>query len=388
MPTESSDGTDGLDDRLAERLRGVVDPELGADVVSLGMVTSARIDGDRAIVRVALTTVACPLRDRIERDVRTALAGLDGVAEVVVELAELDAVRKAALMDTARRLAQERAPTTTIAGTVPVLAIGSGKGGVGKSSVCANLAVALAQRGHVVGVLDADVGGFSLPRLLGITGQLEAREGRLVPRSLKVGAGELRVVSMGFLATEDQALLWRGLVLNRAVQQFIEDTDWTGIDYLLVDLPPGTSDVPMGIARALPQTGVLLVTTPPRAAQLVAARAGSFARRANLRVLGVVENMSAFVCEHGTSYPLFGSGGGQRLADELGCELLCSIPFDEALNADGDERLVARADRPAGDALRALAARITDELAPPPGAAGCTARLLDRVERSVGGPTP
>jgi ATP-binding protein involved in chromosome partitioning len=223
-----------------------------------------------------------------------------------------------------------------------------------------------------------------LPRLLGLKGPLEGKDGRLVPISKRVGDGELRVVSMGFLAEEDQALLWRGLVLNRAVQQFVEDTDWTGIDYLIIDLPPGTADIPMGIARTLPQTGVLLVTTPPLAAQVVAARAGNFARRANLRVLGVIENMSTFVCEHGTSYELFGAGGGQRLAEELGVELLASIPFDPVLNDEGDEgRLVARSDRPAGDVLRALARRVTTELAPPPGAQGCTARLLDRVEQAV-----
>jgi ATP-binding protein involved in chromosome partitioning len=265
-----------------------------------------------------------------------------------------------------------------------VLAVGSGKGGVGKSSVTANLAVALAALGHVVGVIDADVGGFSLPRLLGIHGPIEASGGQLVPRSKRFGAGELRVVSMGFLADEDQALMWRGLVLNKAVQQFVEDTDWSGIDYLLVDLPPGTSDVPMGLARTLPQTGLVLVTTPPLAAQLIAARAGDLARRANLRVLGVIENMSAFVCEHGTSYELFGAGGGERLAAQLGVELLASVPFDPELGAGGDEgHPVALTDRPAGAIFRDLAARVTTDLAPPPGAQGCTARLLDAVERAV-----
>ena len=190
-----------------------------------------------------------------------------------------------------------------------------------------------------------------------------------MPRSLRIGDGELRVVSMGFLAEEDQALLWRGLVLNKAVQQFIEDTDWSGIDYLLVDLPPGTSDVPMGLARTLPQTGLLLVTTPPLAAQLVAARAGDFARRANLRVLGVIENMSSFECEHGTRYELFGSGGGARLAEQLGVELLASIPFDATLGADADDggppvarrdrgrRGVPRARPPRDDRARATARR-------------------------------
>lgn len=371
---------------MIERLRGVVDPELGADVVTLGMVRSATVGDDgTAAVELALTIEGCPLRARLERDVRTALTGLEGVREVTVTMGVLDPEAKSTLMDTARRLAQDRAPTTSIAGTVPVLAVGSGKGGVGKSSITANLAVALADLGHVVGVIDADVGGFSLPRLLGMSGPLEARAGRLVPKALAVGAGELRVVSMGFLAEEDQALLWRGLILNKAVQQFIEDADWSGIDYLLVDLPPGTSDVPMGLARTLPQTGLLLVTTPPLAAQLIAARAGDLARRANLRLLGVIENMSSFVCEHGTSYELFGAGGGERLAAQLGVELLESVPFDPALGAEADEgRPVALTDRPAGTVLRDLARRVVDDLAPPPGAQGCTARLLDAIERAVG----
>ena len=377
-----------LDATVVERLRGVIDPELGADIVTLGMVTAASVDAaGTATVGVALTTVACPLRGRLERDVRSALTGLDGVQEVVVMMGVLDPDAKAALMDTARRVAQERAPQTSIPGTVPVIAVGSGKGGVGKSSVTANLAVALASLGRVVGVIDADVGGFSLPRLLGIHGPIEASGGRLVPRSKSFGEGELRVVSMGFLADEDQALMWRGLVLNKAVQQFVEDTDWSGIDYLLVDLPPGTSDVPMGLARTLPQTGLFLVTTPPLAAQLIAARAGDLARRANLRVLGVIENMSSFVCEHGTTYELFGSGGGERLAAQLGVELLASVPFDPALGAGADEgQPVALTDRPAGDIFRSLATRVTTDIAPPPGAQGCTARLLDAMERAADAP--
>jgi ATP-binding protein involved in chromosome partitioning len=373
-----------LDASVIERLRGVVDPELGADVVTLGMVRSATVADGTAAVELALTIEGCPLRARLERDVRTALTGLEGVREVTVTMGVLDPEAKATLMDTARRLAQDRAPTTSIAGTVPVLAVGSGKGGVGKSSVTANLAVALADLGRVVGVIDADVGGFSLPRLLGMSGPLEARGGRLVPKSLVVGTGELRVVSMGFLAEEDQALLWRGLILNKAVQQFIEDADWSGIDYLLVDLPPGTSDVPMGLARTLPQTGLLLVTTPPLAAQLVAARAGDLARRANLRLLGVIENMSSFECDHGSSYSLFGAGGGARLAAQLGVELLAAVPFDPVLGAEADEgRPVALTDRPAGAIFSALARRVVDDLAPPPGAQGCTARLLDAIERAV-----
>ena len=217
-------------------------------------------------------------------------------------------------------------------------------------------------------------------------GPLEARDGRLVPRSKPVGDGELRVVSMGFLAEEDQALLWRGLVLNKAVQQFIEDADWTGIDYLLVDLPPGTSDVPMGLARTLPQTGLLLVTTPPLAAQLVAARAGDLARRANLRVLGVIENMSSFVCEHGTSYELFGVGrrrAARRPARRRAARVDAVRPRARRGRRRGRAR-GARPTAPPAPVFRELARRVVDDLAPPPGAQGCTARLLDAIERAVG----
>ncbi len=208
-----------------------------------------------------------------------------------------------------------------------VLAIASGKGGVGKSSVTVNLAVALAARGLTVGVLDADIWGFSVPRLLGMEGGVEARQGKMVPLERRVGPGTLRVLSMGFLADEEQAIMWRGLVLNRAVQQFLQDAHWGDLDYLLIDLPPGTGDIQMGLARLLPRTELLVVTTPPVAAQKVAARAADMARRGYLRVAGVIENMSDFTCEHGTTYALFGSGGGERLAQGLGVPLVGSIPL-------------------------------------------------------------
>src|SRR6202023_1705665 len=198
--------------------------------------------------------------------------------------------------------------------TTRVLAIASGKGGVGKSSITVNLAVALARRGLTVGILDADIWGFSVPRLLGMEGGVEARQGKMVPLEKPVGRGVVRVLSMGFLADEEQAIMWRGLVLNRAVQQFLQDAHWGDIDYLLIDLPPGTGDVQMGLARLLPRTEMLVVTTPPLAAQKVAARAADMARKGYLRVAGVIENMSDFTCEHGTSYALFGSGGGARRA--------------------------------------------------------------------------
>ena len=322
-----TDDLEGPEAALRELLRGVIDPELGADIVELGMVTGLAVDAGRATVEVALTTAACPLRGQIEGDVRRAAAALEGIDEVEVAIGQLDPAAKAALMDRARRLAQEAAPQTSIPASTRILGISSGKGGVGKSSVTVNLAAALASSGLVVGVLDADIWGFSVPRMLGMEGPVEARDRKMVPLSKSVGDGQLRVLSMGFLAEEDSAIMWRGLLLSRAVQQFIEDADWGELDYLLIDLPPGTGDVQMGLARLLPRTELLIVTTPPLAAQKVAARAADMARRGNLRVAGVIENMSGFSCSCGEHHQLFGHGGGQRLAAALGVELLGQLPL-------------------------------------------------------------
>jgi ATP-binding protein involved in chromosome partitioning len=266
-----------------------------------------------------------------------------------------------------------------------VLAIASGKGGVGKSSVTVNLAVALAARGLTVGILDADIWGFSVPRLLGMEGDVEARQGKMVPLERRVGAGTLRVLSMGFLADEEQAIMWRGLVLNRAVQQFLQDAHWGDLDYLLIDLPPGTGDIQMGLARLLPRTELLVVTTPPVAAQKVAARAADMARRGYLRVAGVIENMSDFTCEHGTTYALFGSGGGARLAHGLGVPLVGSIPLHPDLAAGGDAGVpVALAeDGELASVFADMARVVAEEVAPLIQAEGCTARMLERVEAAV-----
>ena len=206
----------------------------------------------------------------------------------------------------------------------------------------------------------------------------------MLPRRVPVESGELRVLSMGLLAEEDQAIMWRGLLLSRALQQFIEDAVWDDIDYLLIDLPPGTGDIQMGLARLLPRTELLLVTTPPLAAQQVAARAGDMARRGNLRVAGVIENMSAFTCDHGETYALFGEGGGQRLADKLGVPLLGSIPLDPALVSGGDQGMpIAAGDGPVAEIFSSLASQLRERIAPQTELAGCSARMLDALERSV-----
>ncbi len=371
-------------DLLKDRLTRVLDPELGVSIVDLGMVGAIDVDDSgRARIEVSLTTVGCPLRAQIDRDVREAARSIDGVESVEIVMGVLDAPAKAALMRVARQAAQRRAPTTTIPLQTPVLMIASGKGGVGKSVVTANLATALAQRGLRVGVLDADIWGFSLSRVLGIRGDVEARQGRMIPLERAFGAGVVKLLSMGLLAEEDQALLWRGLMVQKAVAQFIEDADWSDIDYLLIDTPPGTGDIAMTLARLLPQMGQILVTTPALAAQRVAQRAADFARKSNIRVLGLVENMSGFTCSCGARHDLFGAGGGATLAAELDVPLLAQIPLNAAISTGSDEGEPAvLAESPQG-VFHELARMIVTEIAPPAGAAGCSARMLDALERAV-----
>lgn len=373
---------------VAEELRGrlaqVLDPELGASIVELGMVGEITLsESGHAIVHVALTTVGCPLRSQIDRDVKEAVLSIDAVTTVEVVMGVLDAPAKAALMRTARRLAHERAPQTSIPVQTPVLMVASGKGGVGKSSITANLAVALAATGRTIGVLDADIWGFSLTRLLGIHGEVGVRNGKMLPLERSFGPGRIKLLSMGLLADEDQALLWRGLIVQKAVAQFIEDADWSGIDYLLIDTPPGTGDIAMTLARLLPQMGQLVVTTPALAAQRVAARAADFARKSNIRVLGVIENMSGYTCTCGERHQLFGLGGGRALSESLGVPLLAEIDLDPRIAEWADLGQPAALHEASDGVLHQLADRILADVAPPAGLVGCSARLLDAINRTV-----
>jgi ATP-binding protein involved in chromosome partitioning len=380
-------------DDVLSVLGTVIDPELGADIVSLGMVPAVAVSAEgRVTVTIKLTIGGCPLRAEIQREVTDRVGLHPGVSEVRIEWGEMTAEERAEVMSKARWNARSNAPDTRIPASCRVLAIASGKGGVGKSSVTVNLATALAARGHTVGVLDADIWGFSVPRLLGISERMEAEridgsdKPKIVPNRRDVGAGSIEVVSTGFLVEESTALMWRGLMLTKAVEQFLADVAWGDLDYLLIDMPPGTGDVQMGLARLLPRTSVVIVTTPAIAAQKVAQRAADMARRSFLPVVGVIENMSAFVCDHGESYALFGSGGGDALAAEIGVPLLGRVPLEASVAAGNDAGTpVALAGTGvAADTFRAIATEIAERVAPPRqpddvDMAGCSARLLDAV---------
>ncbi|MCH2438826.1 MAG: Mrp/NBP35 family ATP-binding protein [Acidimicrobiales bacterium] len=369
-------------------LRAVIDPELGTDIVELGMARAVRVDPDGKVdVTIALTTSGCPLRAQIQGDVRTRVGGLPGVTDVHLTWAELNQEEKAAAMAKARFNVSQNAPETEIPVETRVLMVASGKGGVGKSSVTVNLAASLASRGFTVGVMDADIWGFSVPRMLGIEGRLggSPEVGKIDPIQMPVGDGLLKVVSMGFLVeNEESALMWRGLILNRAVQHFCEDVAWGPMDYLLIDMPPGTGDVQMGLAKRLPRAEMLIVTTPALAAQKVAIRVANMGRANYLRIVGVIENMSAYVSEDGQRHELFGAGGGSALAADIGAPLLGSIPLDAAVANAGDTgRPIALGEGPAADAYRAIVDLLVTEAAPPIEMAGCTARLLAAAEEAL-----
>ncbi|MCH7788536.1 MAG: Mrp/NBP35 family ATP-binding protein [Acidobacteria bacterium] len=381
VPRPTSDDIFGV-------LRGVIDPELGSNIVELGMAKSAKIsDAGKVELTIALTTAGCPLRAQIQSDVRSRVNSLPGVTGISINWDVLDQAEKAALMETARRNVATDAPDTEVPLNTRVLMVASGKGGVGKSSITVNLAAAIAAKGFTVGVLDADIWGYSVPRMLGVEGRLAGAEGqkKILPNTRKIGAGHVEIVSMGFLVEDEEtALMWRGLMLDRAVRHFLEDVRWGDLDYLFIDMPPGTGDVQMGLARMLPRAEMLVVTTPALAAQKVASRVANMGRNNYLRIVGVIENMTAFVAPDGTSHELFGHGGGQALADEIGAPLLASIPLDKSVAPSGDAgEPVSLGSGPAADALSSLADLIVEEAAPPIDRAGCTVRLLDAANAAL-----
>jgi ATP-binding protein involved in chromosome partitioning len=364
-------------DQVIEALRPVLDPELHVSIVELDMVRDVRIQDGTVGVTIALTVAGCPLRAEIDRRVTEAVSPLDGVQQVVVDLTVMTDEERAAVRDKmsgrggaspagpaghAGHAHGENEPKAPLPFSDPssktrVLGLSSGKGGVGKSSVSVNLAVALSKLGHEVAILDADVYGFSVPKMLGIDHEPVVIDGMIVP---PVGHN-VKVISTGFFVPDDQPVIWRGPMLHKALEQFLTDVMWGEPDYLLIDMPPGTGDVALSMAQFVPRAEVLVVTTPQPAAQRVAQRSAHAARKVKLSVRGVIENMSWFTGDDGTRYEIFGAGGGDLLAEQLGVPLLGQVPLVTALREGGDVGAPITVTDPTSEAalaFEALAKRI------------------------------
>ncbi len=338
-------------EQILDALKAVIDPELRRSIVELDMVGEIAI-GDNGVidVTVLLTTAGCPIRDHFQTAVAQAVAALEGVSHVNVYFGVLSDTQKVALQ---QKLGRGSLPDGALAEVANVICVGSGKGGVGKSTLTANLAAALSGEGKRVGVLDADVWGYSIPRMfgLGATRPAVSPARKIVP----LEAHGVKVMSIGFFVEEDAAVVWRGPMLHKALSQFLQDVEWGALDYLLIDLPPGTGDVSMTLAQLLPQARFAIVTTPQPTAQKVARRAAQMAHKVSLEIVGVIENMSGFTAPTGERYALFGEGGGQELADELDVPLFGKVPLTMPLreHADGGVPLVLEnPDDPAAQAIR------------------------------------
>jgi ATP-binding protein involved in chromosome partitioning len=337
-------------DEMMKALEAVIDPELHKSIVELDMVRS--IDaGENGVVdvTVSLTTPGCPIKGHFQTGVAEAISALEGVTHVNVYFDVLDDTQKAALQ---KKLGRGSLPDGALAQVANVLCIGSGKGGVGKSTLTANLAAALAGEGKRVGVLDADVWGYSIPRMygLGATRPPVSAQRKIVP----LEAHGVKVMSIGFFLEEDAAVVWRGPMLHKALTQFLQDVDWGVLDYLLIDLPPGTGDVSMTLAQLLPQAQFVIVTTPQPTAQRVARRAAEMANKVSLEICGVIENMSGFTTPSGERYAIFGEGGGRELADELDVPLLGTVPLTVPLREHADSGTPLVVEEPEDPASRAI----------------------------------
>ena len=322
-------------DILLKHLSTIYDPELAVNIVDLGMVKDIKHIEKNVFIKLALTIADCPMRNQIETEIERKLLLLENVDSVEITTTAMNQKDRTAVMEKARKKARENAQPTNINPRTRVVAVGSGKGGVGKSTLSANIALGLAKTGFKTGLLDADIWGFSIPRLLGITGRIEANENKkMVPYKID----NLEVVSTGLITSdEDTALMWRGLMLSKALEQFLTDVEWGELDYLIIDLPPGTGDIQMALSRLLPQAELLVVTTPQLMAQKVATRVADMAKRSFIPLLGVIENMSYFESNSGEKFSLFGEGGGEALSEKFGLPLLAKIPISEDTNNKADE---------------------------------------------------
>jgi ATP-binding protein involved in chromosome partitioning len=341
-------------EEIRRALEVVIDPELHRSIVELDMVRSIDLSANGVVdVTVSLTTPGCPIKGHFQTSVAQAVAALDGVTHVNVYFDVLSDTQKQALQ---QKLGRGSLPAGALAQVANVLCIGSGKGGVGKSTLTANLAAALTAEGKRVGILDADVWGYSIPRMygLGATRPPVSPERKIIP----LDAHGVKVMSIGFFVEEDAAVVWRGPMLHKALTQFLQDVDWGALDYLLVDLPPGTGDVSMTLAQLLPQAQFVIVTTPQATAQKVARRSAHMAHKVNLEIGGVIENMSSFTTPSGERFAIFGEGGGQELADELDVQLLGRVPLTMPLRAHADSGVplvIEDPDDPASQAIRQVA---------------------------------
>jgi ATP-binding protein involved in chromosome partitioning len=369
------------EEEIRKALEVVIDPELHRSIVELDMVRSIEIGGNGVVdVTVSLTTPGCPIKGHFQTAVAQAVSALDAVAHVNVYFDVLDDTQKAALQ---QKLGRGSLPDGALAQVANVLCIGSGKGGVGKSTLTANLAAALAGEGKRVGVLDADVWGYSIPRMygLGSTRPPVSAERKILP----LDAHGVKVMSIGFFLEEDAAVVWRGPMLHKALTQFLQDVDWGVLDFLLIDLPPGTGDVSMTLAQLLPQAKFVIVTTPQATAQKVARRSAEMAHKVSLEIGGVIENMSSFTTPGGERFAIFGEGGGKELADELDVPLLGKVPLTMPLREHADSGTPLVIEDPGDPASQAIhqAARGLIAMGRP-----AAPEVLPMAEIAVGGQAP